>query len=225
MTPADIFIRVDDALQDAGGVRWSQAERLRYLNDGRREMAILRPDIYAQTVALSLVAGSRQAVPPGCIKLFDVQRNLLADGSPGRAIAVAEREVMDAFIPGWHSAPPAPSIRNFMFDERMPKVFWVFPPAAAGQKVELSMSAEPLDVGLNDDLTQEGAHAVLLVYYVIYRALIKDAEYAGNAALATQSYQSFMSGLGVSAKRAFSTSPNTANQGGVPSRVAAAEGG
>ena len=225
MTPADIFARVDDALQDSAGVRWPQSERLRYLNDGRREMAILRPDIYAQTLTLTLVSGTRQAIPPNCTKLFDVQRNSGVDGAPGAAIGIIERDVLDAFRPGWHEEPPAAVIRNFMFDERTPRVFWVYPPASAGTRVETSVSIEPSDVGLSDMLTQEGVLAQALVYYVLYRALMKDAEYAGNAALATQNYQAFMTSLGISAKRTFSTSPNTANQGGVPSKVAAAEGG
>lgn len=225
MTPADIFARVDDALQDSAGVRWPQSERLRYLNDGRREMAILRPDIYAQTLTFTLTSGTKQSIPASCSKLFDVQRNIGADGAPGGAVSVVERGVMDAFRPGWHAEPPATSIKNFMFDERAPRSFWVYPPAVAGVRVEASASVEPADVGLMDVLAQEGVLAQALFYYVMYRALMKDAEYAGNAALAAQHYQAFMTSLGISAKRTFSTSPNTANQGGVPSKVAAAEGG
>jgi hypothetical protein len=56
LTPNNLFQRVADILQDAGNVRWSSAELLRYLNDGRRELAIYRPDIYSETASLTLAA-------------------------------------------------------------------------------------------------------------------------------------------------------------------------
>ena len=79
MTPSEIFARADDVLQDTSFVRWPQAERLRYLNDGRREMAVIRPDIYATTDVVTLVAGTKQALPAGRSRLFDVVRNINSD--------------------------------------------------------------------------------------------------------------------------------------------------
>lgn len=227
MTPSEIFARAGDTLQDTAFVRWPEAERLRYLNDGRREMAVIRPDIYAAVETLTLVAGTQQALPAGRSRLFDVIRNINTNNSPGRAVQVTEREVLDAFRPDWRSETAGPTI-HFCYDERTPKVFHVYPPAAVGQKLEASVSVEPADLLLatieSDQLTQEGVHAPLLAHYVIHRAYLKDAEFAGNAALSQQHYQLFLNGLGVSMKRAFSTSPNTANLGGLPSRIAAAEG-
>ena len=227
MTPSEIFARADDVLQDTSFVRWPQAERLRYLNDGRREMAVIRPDIYATTDVVTLVAGTKQALPAGRSRLFDVVRNINSDSSPGPAVRIVEREVLDSFRPGWHSETPAATI-HFCYDERLPKVFHVYPPASAGQKLEVAVAVDPDDLLIanieSDQLTQEGVHAPLLAHYVIHRAYLKDAEFAGNAALSQQHYQLFLNGLGVSMKRAFSTSPNTANLGGLPSRIAAAEG-
>ena len=227
MTPSEIFARADDVLQDTSFVRWPQAERLRYLNDGRREMAVIRPDVYAAIEVATLAAGTKQTLPAGRSKLFDAVRNINADNSPGSAVRLVEREVLDAFRPGWHAEPSGPTI-HYTYDERTPKIFHVYPQAAAGQKLELSVSVDPDDLLIGgigtDQLTQEGVLAPLLAHYVIHRAYLKDAEFAGNAALSQQHYQLFLNGLGVSMKRAFSSSPNTANQGGVPSRIAAAEG-
>ena len=100
MTPSEIFARADDVLQDTSFVRWPQAERLRYLNDGRREMAVIRPDIYATTDVVTLVAGTKQALPAGRSRLFDVVRNINSDSSPGPAVRIVEREVLDSFRPG-----------------------------------------------------------------------------------------------------------------------------
>ena len=228
MTPLEIFARADDVLQDPSFVRWPQAERLRHLNDGRREMAVIRPDIYAKSETVTLVAGTKQELPANVVRFFDASRNINADNSPGSAVRVIEREVLDAFRPSWHSDAAGPA-KHFMFDERSPRVFYVYPQAQAGQKLEVSYSLEPADLLIanvgTDQLSQEGALANLLADYVIHRCYLKDAEYAGNAALSQQHYQLFAAGLGVSAKRAYTTSPNTGNQGGVPSRAAAVEGG
>lgn len=94
-------------------------------------------------------------------------------------------------------------------------------------KPEISHAVEPAELLLanitTDQLSQE-RYAGLLADY-IHRAYMKDAEYAGNGALAQQHYQRFLTGLGVGGKRA-TTSPNAGNLGGLPSRAnGAAEGG
>ena len=228
MTPSEVFARVSNVLQDESFVRWPQEERLRYLNDGRREMAVLRPDIYATTETLTLVAGTKQVLPLHGFQFFDAIRNIAADGSPCAAVRVVEREVLDATRPNWHNDPAGP-VRHFVFDERTPRIFFVYPPVAAGQKLEISHAVEPAELLLanitTDQLSQESVYAGLLADYIIHRAYMKDAEYAGNGALAQQHYQRFLTGLGVGGKRAFTTSPNAGNLGGLPSRVGAAEGG
>lgn len=227
MTPLDIFASANDVLQDASYVRWPQDERLRYLNDGRRAIAVVRPDLYASIETVTLVAGARQPLPEAGFQFLDAIRNINADGSPGAAVRVIERENLDAMRPNWPSDAPGP-IKHFMIDERTPDVFYVYPPAAAGQKLEISYAENPPPILLADvstaQLTREKVYAGLLADYVIHRAYLKDAEYAGNGALSQQHYQLFLNGLGVGGKRRLTTSPNTANMGGVPSRVGSAEG-
>ena len=222
MTPLEVFASANDVLQDTSFTRWPQEERLRYLNDGRRAIAVVRPDLFSTIETVTLVAGPRQSLPAGGFQFFDAIRNVNSDGSPGSAVRVIEREVLDAAKPGWHS-DAAGQIKHFMIDERTPNVYYVYPPAAAGQKLDISFAANPTPILLADistaQLTQESVYAGLLADYVIHRAYLKDAEYAGNGALSQQHYQLFMAGLGVGGKRLLTTSPNAANMGGVPSRI------
>jgi hypothetical protein len=227
MTPLEIFASADDVLQDASYVRWPQAERLRHLNDGRRAMAVVRPDLYARVETVTLVAGTKQTLPANGFRFFDATRNINTDNTPGAAVRVIEREALDALRPNWHADAAGP-IKHFMLDERTPNVFYVYPQAAANQKLEISYAENPAVLLIanvsTDQLTQEGVYAGLLADYVIHRAYLKDSEFAGNAALSQQHYQLFMAGLTLGGKRGLTTSPNMANVGGVPSRVAAAEG-
>ena len=44
ITAANLLLRIRDTLQDTTGVRWLDAELLRYMNDVQREIVNLRPE-------------------------------------------------------------------------------------------------------------------------------------------------------------------------------------
>jgi len=223
-TPNDILIRAGDILQDQTNVRWVQAELLRYLNDGRRELAIHRPDIYSSTFVHTLIAGSYQSIPTDGNRFLDAVRNISATNVVGRAVRVVEREILDAQSPDWHTEAASTAIRHFMFDERSPKTFYVYPPAAAGHKLEIVYSRSPVDIATSDlsstsILASEDIYSGVLLDYILYRAFSKDSEYAGNMQRASLHYQMFTTSLGIGNRKRYATSPNTANNDGVPSRA------
>lgn len=221
LTAANVITRAQDILQDTTGVRWPEAELLRYLNDGRREICIVRPDLYAMNTVQTLVAGTKQSIPADGSRFLDAIRNINADNSPARAVRVVEREVLDAQVPDWHSAP-AGTTKHFMFDERTPRVFYVYPPAAANQKLELAYAKNPTEItNVNTELTEEDTYAGALTDYLCYRAFSKDVEYAGNAARAGAHYAQFQGILGVGRSLNIGVSPNTSNIGGSVPRAAA----
>lgn len=224
MTASQVLNQAAALLIDAGMTRWSQDELLDYLNAGRREACVLRPDLYAITANLTLAAGATQALPAGGFKLFDVFHNYKADGSVGNSPRVVERELLDAARPGWRSDASVGYIKHFMYDERDGRSFDVYPPAAAGLQVRVRYAAEPdpIAVGsLSTELAQEGPYASYLVDYVCARAMTKDAEYAGNRELVGGYFARFTAGFAAGVTTETAVSPNTANQGGVPSRAAA----
>jgi hypothetical protein len=228
LTPSELLTRAADVLQDAGNVRWSQAELLRYLNDGRRELAIHRPDVYATTSTMTLVAGSKQSIPVDGAKFLDAIRNVSAANAIGRAVRLIEREVLDAQMPDWHTLAASTSIKHFMFDERTPKTFYVYPPAAAGHKLDVSYSKAPVDIVSGDlnsstALSAEEIYTGTLVDYILYRALSKDAEYAANAQRASLHYTAFATSLGISNRKRIASSPNVANMDGTPPKAASLE--
>lgn len=217
---SSILTRATDLLLDAGNVRWLSEELMRWVSDGRREACVLRPDLFAVVSTVVLVSGTKQSVPSDGTRFIDALRNINADDTPGRSVRVVEREMLDAQQLGWHSAKSGVT-KNFAFDERVPKVFHVSPPASAGAKLEIAYARMPAEVSNPDDLMTEDELIVpALVDYLLFRAFGKDAEFAGNEARSLAAYQRFLNALGFGLKASILTSPNTANQGGTPARVA-----
>ena len=226
LTANNVLTRAGDIIQDATNVRWPVPELLRYLNDARREIAIARPDLYSTTTPVVLAAGTKQSLPDDGSRFLDAVRNLTGAGNtPGLAVRIIEREVLDAQMPDWHMLPQVSEIKHFMFDERSPRVFYVYPPAVAATKLEVVYSRTPTEITTTTtELGDEDIYAGAIVDYVCYRAFSKDAEYAGNLERATRHYQQFANTLGLGARVGAITSPNTANVGGMPPRAGVAAG-
>ena len=133
------------------------------------------------------------------ISLLGVERNMGADGlTPGRVVRVVSREVLDAQDPDWHLASrQAAAVKCYTYDPLTPLYFSVTPPVHASAQVwaTLSYNAEPIRIPNNgapgsEMYLADGASATTiqvrdefideLVYYVVARANMKDAEWADS---------------------------------------------
>ena len=210
--------RVVETLQDTTSIRWPVAELVRYLNDGQREIIVHRPDAMVTNASVSLASGTKQSLPANGAKLIDVVRNSAGNK---RAIRMCAREILDAQSPGWHNLSGVTEIVHFMFDPRDPKVFYVYPPAAAsGASVDLVYSALPTDIAEpaagTDFAAVSGNISVPVIYsnalqdYVLYRAYTKDSQYAGNEARAQARYAAFANALGIEIKATVAVAPSAA---------------
>ncbi len=213
LTAQNLIDRVNDTLQDTTNVRWPTVELLRYLNDGQREVVLLRPDASVSTQAVQLTANdTRQSLPSTGIRLLDMTRNMGTNGStPGSAIRLISREVLDTQIPTWHSETGQTAVKHYMFDPRSPRIYYVYPRVHATTQVwvELIYSSAPTDVAtLAGTITLDDIYANALVDFILYRAYGKDAEYAANAGYAQQRYQSFITSLGLKGQTDMGINPN-----------------
>lgn len=239
-----IITRAAMILQDPSHIRWPLTEMVDYLNDARREIAVIKPDVYTAMLtgadAHPCDAGARQKLPTGGLRLIDVPCN--ANG--GLAVTVTQRGWLDQQQPGWQkSANQQTVVRHFAIDERNPSVFWVYPPVVSGTEIDLVYLKAPTDFGVTGpdsggaytstggdaatagQLTaQESLYGGAMVDYICYRGFSKDSEYAGNAQRAIAHYQQFAAALGISHKIDLTNSANLANVGGVPSKQMATEG-
>lgn len=203
ITAQSIIQRVVITLQDTTSIRWPANELVRYLNDGQREVAMLRPDATVTNATKALSAGAKQALPSDGAKLLDIVRNT---GGTKRAVRMTTRNILDSQLPSWQNQTGATEILHYMYDPRDPKVFYVYPPAAAeNASVEIVYSAYPANItepadgalytAISGDISLPDIYANPLADYVLYRAYTKDTEFAGNAQRAQAHYGAFTGAL------------------------------
>ena len=202
-----ILSRVQNILQDNTNVRWTEGELLDYLNDGQREIVNLRPDSTATHSNVSLSAGTEQSIPTDGLRLIKVVRNMSGTGTDAtgaRTIRLVDFEAINTFEPSWHDptvtgdAAHGTQVKHYMFDIRDPRKFYVYPGVSGSAYVEVVYSKNPTNLTAGTDLIQvDDIFANALINFVLYRAFLKESEYAANLATAGSYYQLFAQSLGV----------------------------
>lgn len=189
-----VLSTVSTLIQDTTNVRWPQAELLTYLNDGQREVAIYKPNASITNGNIVLAAGTKQSLPATGLVLVDVVRNMGNGSTPGNAIRVVAREVLDAQVPDWHNSANATNVvKHYVYSPLDPLKFYVYPYQTGGTYVEAIYGVTPAAVAaVGNAITIDDIYVPALVNYICYRAYSKDAEYAGNAAAAEKYYVQFV---------------------------------
>lgn len=204
----DIIRNVETMLQDTN-VRWPRTELQSWLNEAYLAILIRRPDANSISVEFTCAAGTRQKLTTqfsDALRLIDVVRNTAAT-SKKRSIRMVDRRILDDQRPDWHSDEGTLDIQHYMYDPRLPKEFFVYPPALATTKIEVVYSktitnhvlteTELDPAGENTDVIQiDDVYAPAIEDYILYRSYVKDADYAGNESRATGFFNAFKSHLG-----------------------------
>lgn len=196
MLASDVISRARDVLHDTDGIRWLDAEMLRWVADGQREAVALNPSLYTKTIVFTLVAGVTQslAAVTDFVGLVAVSKNVAADGvTPGRVVTMIDERLMEALDPLWQAAAPASTVIHAMYDPARRYQFRVQPPAVAGGKVEVIYGATPPEVvSVTDTLALRDNCLPMLVDYVVFRAISKDSEVADELARAKIHHDRFV---------------------------------
>lgn len=197
VTAKTIIDKASVQLIDLANIRWTRSELLSWLNDGMRQIVLIQPSASSTTVSKQLVAGTRQTLPTGGWLLLQMYRNMGTNGTtPGRAIRIVSRELLDNFNPNWHTATAAAEVRNYIYDIQDQTVFYVYPPNTGTQYVELNYSAQPTDLTSETDVIPIfDIFQSALVDYILYRACSKDAEYAPGLQLAQGYLSTFVAAV------------------------------
>ena len=221
ITGANLLLRIEDTLQDTTNVRWSEAELLRYINDAQREIVNLRPEASADHANVQLSTGTEQAIPDVGLRLIKVVRNMSAAGGSAtgkRTIRIVDREILDTLEPDWHDpavtgeAAHTTTVKHYVFDEDDPRKYYVYPGVAGNAYVEIVFSRTPTDLAnTSATLYIDDIYANAVIDYALYRAYMKDAEFAGNAQRASSHYQLFVGSVTQGGQVQTMTSPNNEN--------------
>lgn len=209
LVAGDLITKCAITLKDPDYVRWSQDELLMYLDEGQREIA-RNPGAYVKTVILAMVEGTKQAMPDDSNQLMTVVRNF--DGEePSDPVRITTRELLDAFEPNWHTSPKHQIVENYVYDDRNPTVFFVYPPNDGAGSVEIQYNAVPPKLTkTTDTLSLRDEFETPLRMYVLYRAYTKDSDYSSGLNLANTFFQSFVQGTTAVLESRGTNTPNTA---------------
>jgi hypothetical protein len=241
-TVAAFLKRASTQLMDLAAqfTRWKQPELLEWTNDGQIAIAKFMPHACARVDVVKLKTGTRQSIEaiaaaeilPGDGSaasgvlhgnfLQFVSHNMGSDGlTPGRALRIVDRDVLDATNPNWHlpgKSSDAPT--QYVFDPRTPKQFWVCPGIASSATVwvELAGLFDPKKLDstldytagapLTTTLSVDDKFVDDLLNYVLARAYMKDAEAQGNLNLVAAHSKLFVDSINAQAHAMTGVNPN-----------------
>lgn len=213
-TIKSVLERVVGTLNDDASITWTLQDLFRYGSDGQRDMHILRPDLFNKNITHNLVAGVKQAIPAGGSKLIDISAN--AAGTQGPVTRI-QRAMLDAQLRGWRASKGSLDIDHFMYDEREPLAFEVYPPALTGAAVLLDYAEIPADwtVPINGTLLAAvvgninvpDLQATALQHYICFRCYAEGSENS-HAGLAAQFRALFGGDLGVELQSIAAVAPS-----------------
>jgi len=211
-------------LLDVSNVRWTRAELFSWLNDGQRQITLMSPQTNNKIAVMNMVAGTRQTIPSDGWRLLDVFRYMGKLGNtPGRAIRLVSRELLDAYDPNWHSALKLDTPQNFLFDDQDQTAFYVYPPNTGNGYIQINYAAVPANLtSESQTISINDIYQTVLLDYILYRACSKDAEYAPGLQLAAGYLTTFMAALNTRDK---TDKENTPNLGLSPNMVIGGPGG
>lgn len=194
---SSLIYRAGLLLQDEEHVRWTRLELIEWINDAVCAVIRMKPAAGARRAVFALDPGARQTLDGSVTQLIDIVCNLGADDvTPGRAVRMTERHLLDSANPDWYRMKQSSTVRHYTYDDRMPSIFYVYPPAAAGAKVEMIHAVLPDEVTSPDDSLEVNVeYTDAILSYIVFRCLSKDSEFA-SAAMATGYYQAFLSSMG-----------------------------
>ena len=225
LTGANLISRIQDTLQDTTGVRWTEAELLRYINDAQREVVNFKPAAASDHSNVQLATGTEQSIPDVAMCLIKVVRNMSATGSSAtgkKAIRLVDEDILNSIEPNWHDptvtgdAAHGSVIKHYIYDPDDPRRFYVYPGVKSGSNayVELVTARNPTDLSsTSSTIYIDDVYGNALVDYVLYRCYMKDAEFAGNAQRAGSHYQLFMASVSGGGQSKVLLDPNSDKPG------------
>ena len=201
ITVNSIVSQAAGILHDTGSVRYTTADLIAYINDAQRRICMTKPEAYAFTSTSFVVAGAKQTLPTGGLRLLDVYRNITSGGVIGRSIRAIERAVLDQEDPDWQRRTGS-YVEHYCYEpENDPKIFWIFPAISANRVssslLELSIAADPPEVAAGQTPVVDPTFHEAIIHYVVSMAISRDAEFGDQLNRAQFHAQAFSTGIGV----------------------------
>ena len=139
------------------------------------------PEAVLVALDVPIVAGTKQTLPVGSIMLVRLNRNMGSSGAvPGEAPRRVSMAMMDLHRPTWNADTPTLVVKNWMYDTRTPRVYYVYPPMSGATTLEAEYSVIPAVVASGTDtIALDDFYVNPIIDYVLWRAFSKDIEIPG----------------------------------------------
>lgn len=210
--------RVRNQIQDASKRYWSDQDLVDYLNDGRNLLYSLSPKVYETTADVTLVDGTRQSLPDASNVFLRAIANVSAISQ--RAISTVDGELLARGRPRWRTEAARDEIVHVMYRDTEPRVYEVYPPAAAGTVIKISYAKPPAAYVLADltdpspTLSAEADLGEALVDYGLHRAFGKQADTSPDAGQMSGDYlKLFLTKVGTEEAAKMAKSTNATARG------------
>lgn len=196
ITVNEILQRANTLLNDKVWTRWPKQELLDYYNDATKAIVLIRPDAHTKNQEFSCEAGTKQSLPNDALRLIEVVRN-----ANGRVVRYVPRKSLDDSYPDWHTGNISTEVAAYTYDERDPKVFYLYPGPAALHSIDVVYSVAPqskslIDVEADAVADLDDIYINPMIDFILYRAFSKDSEYSANSNRAANHYNAFSQQLG-----------------------------
>ncbi len=215
VTVREVLYRVSVLQQDLVPQfqRWPEAQTVMWLDDAQMAVWKFLPLSASRIDAIKLRAGTLQSIesiaPAECkagygsvpttpifgTQLLHLLNNMGVDGmTPGRAIRLTSRELMDSQNADWHTVAKS-VVDCFMFEPETPRHFLVTPGVTGSLWVRAAYTAQPAKIpntgtfgapkyawdGADNTLISIGdEHVDDLVNYVMARSWMRNSQNAGD---------------------------------------------
>ena len=198
-----VLAQVRYTLNDPSAATWSDSTHLiPALNDALRALVSVRPDASATTAVRLLSQGTQQSIPADGTRLLRIIRNAGESGlsSIGRAVRRVSMDTLDSSMPTWHGATGQSEIREYAYDDRVPREFWVYPPVATTPTIGVLLTyvkALTDITATSDTFPVDDFFAPAVEAFMLYRLLGGDDEASPNYQAAQAQFSAFQTLLGL----------------------------
>jgi len=195
-TPQDVITEVRGAIQDSKGpgYRYDDPTILRAFNHCLKRIALMRPDLFSYVTAFTTVLGTVQTMPADSIRIVDI---LQVAG--GGNVNEVNRATLDLAYSTWQAGSTGPTT-DWMRHVRSPSIFFVYPPAPAGEVLTIEYAQSPPNYTMNQTVAViSDAYFPVLVDCVVWWMESYDNESVANQR-AQMFQQSWTQLLGISAQ-------------------------
>ena len=201
ITAISVINKAKVITQDLKDVFWPVSEPLDWLNAGQRDIAVNRPDVSSTLESHTCLQGPTQTIPADGLRFLDCTHNL----ATGYVITPINRKDLDVVQRNWQRKDTdADEVYHYVFDERFPKQFKLYPAPALGVLVEIGFSKSPTPVTLSafdgtdvSPISIDDTYEMALVYFVLAMLFQKKTNVTAHRDKVTQYYSMYYQTLGV----------------------------